>query len=131
MHHVQCRSYSNCGTGLRSSRCRESEPRIRRVSLRPRSHDRKCGPTGPVAHPDNGDEARYVEKSRTYSKGLKQDGPGLVDLPTFNKFRTAYSATGNGDLQSLGTLIGMPGSEYSKLNGPPAAFALSLAGAGS
>jgi hypothetical protein len=88
-------------------------------------------PTGSVAHPDNGDEARYIDKSGTYSKGLKQAGPGLVDLPTFNKFRTAYSATGNGDLQSLGTLIGTPGSNYSKLNGPQAAFALSLAGADS
>jgi hypothetical protein len=88
-------------------------------------------PTGSVVHPDNGDEARYVDKSGTYSKGLKQAGPGLVDLPTFNKFRTAYSATGNGDLQSLGTLIGTPGSVYSKLNGPQAAFALSLAGADS
>jgi len=87
--------------------------------------------TGAVSHPDNGDEARYVDKSGTYSKGLKQVGPGLVDLPTFNKFRTAYSAGGNGDLQSLGTLIGTPGSEFSKLNGPQGAFALSLAGADS
>jgi hypothetical protein len=84
--------------------------------------------TGSIAHLDNGDEARYIDKSGTYSKGLKQAGPGLVDLPTFNKFRSAYSATGNGDLQALGTLIGTPGNAYSKLNGPQAAFALSLAG---
>jgi hypothetical protein len=87
--------------------------------------------TGSIAHPDNGDEARYIDKSGTYSKGLKQAGPGLVDLSTFNKFRSAYSATGNGDLQALGTLIGTPGSAYSKLNSPQAAFALSLAGADS
>jgi hypothetical protein len=43
----------------------------------------------------------------------------------------AYSAAGNGDLQSLGTLIGTPGSNFSKLNGPQGAFALSLAGADS
>jgi len=71
--------------------------------------------TGSVSHPDNGDEARYQDKSGTYSKGLKQTGPGLVDLATFNKFRSAYSASGNGDLQSLGTLIGTPGSSFSKL----------------
>jgi hypothetical protein len=87
--------------------------------------------TGAVAHPDNGDEGRYVDKSGTYSKGLKQAGPGLVDIPTFTKFRTEYSATGNGDLQSQGTLIGTPGSNFSKLNGPQGAFALSLAGADS
>jgi hypothetical protein len=87
--------------------------------------------TGSVPHPENLDEARYVDKSGTYSKGLKQAGPGLVDLPTFNQFRSAYSAAGNGDLQSLGALIGTPGSLFSKLNGPQGAFALSLAGADS
>jgi hypothetical protein len=69
--------------------------------------------TGSVPHPENLDEARYVDKSGTYSKGLKQAGPGLVDLPTFNQFRSAYSAAGNGDLQSLGALIGTPGSLFS------------------
>jgi len=87
--------------------------------------------TGSVAHPDNLDEARYLDKSATYSKGLKQAGPGLVDLPTFAKFRAEYSTPGNGDLQSQGTLIGTPGSVYSKLNGPQGAFAISLAGADS
>ena|SRR5215467_51151 len=48
--------------------------------------------TDSVSHPDDGDEARYVDKSATYSKGLKQTGPGLVDLPTFTKFRNQYSA---------------------------------------
>jgi hypothetical protein len=87
--------------------------------------------TGAVAHPDDGDEARYIDKSGTYSKGLKQTGPGLVDISTFTKFKTEYSATGAGDLQSQGTLIGTPGSNFSKLNGPQGAFALSLAGADS
>jgi len=87
--------------------------------------------TDSVSHPDDGDEARYVDKSATYSKGLKQTGPGLVDLPTFTKFRNQYSASGNGDLESQGTLIGTPGSAFSKLNGPQGAFALSLAGADS
>jgi hypothetical protein len=39
--------------------------------------------TGAVSHPDNGDEARYVDKSGTYSKGLKASGPrprGLADV---------------------------------------------------
>ena len=88
--------------------------------------------TGSVLHPDNGDEALYIDKSGTYTKGLKQAGAGLVDIPTFNKFRNiAYSASGNGDLQALGVLIGTPGSEFSKLNGPQGAFALSLAGSDS
>jgi hypothetical protein len=72
-----------------------------------------------------------MDKSGTYTKGLKQAGPGVVDLTTFNKFRTAYSPSGNGDLQALGTLIGTPGSVFSRLNGPQGAFALSLAGANS
>src|ERR1017187_2747744 len=70
--------------------------------------------TGSIAHPNNNDETRYVDKSGTYCKGLKQAGPCLVDLPTFTKFRTAYSDSGNGNLQSLGTLIG--GCHYPNQN---------------
>jgi hypothetical protein len=89
----------------------------------------KYAATAAIAHPDNGDEARYLDKSGTYGKGLKQAAPGVVDLPTFNKFRTACSAAGNGDLETPGQLIGTPGSDFSKLNGPQGAFSLSLAGA--
>ncbi|MGA2552355.1 MAG: hypothetical protein ABSF50_19590 [Burkholderiaceae bacterium] len=84
-------------------------------------------PTGLPEHPDNGDEARYTDKSGTYSKCLAQIAPGLVNLDVFAKFRSAYSAKGNGNLQEFGTLIGTPGGV--KLNGPQAALDLSVAGA--
>ena len=43
-------------------------------------------------HTTNGDEARYPDKSGTYSKGILQDGIGLVNRPAFQTFRNAINA---------------------------------------
>ena len=43
-------------------------------------------------HTTNGDEARYADKSGTYSKGILQDGIGLVNPAAFVTFRNAIDA---------------------------------------
>src|SRR5690242_18401720 len=40
-------------------------------------------------HTTNGDEQLYPDKSGTYSKGILQDGIGLVNLAAFTTFRSA------------------------------------------
>ena len=42
-------------------------------------------------HTTNGDEARYADKSGTYSKGILQDGIGLVNPAAFVTFRNAIN----------------------------------------
>ena len=42
-------------------------------------------------HTTNGDEQRYPDKSGTYSKGILQDGIGLVNLAAFQTFRNAIN----------------------------------------
>ena len=42
-------------------------------------------------HTTNGDEQRYPDKSGTYSKGILQDGIGLVNLAAFQTFRDAIN----------------------------------------
>ena len=88
-------------------------------------------PTGTVSHTTNGDEARYPDRSGTYSKGLAQIGYGLVDPAAFAAFRTAL---GSAD----GTIPGTANFEVPnlvggkrKLNGPLGAFAYTLVGADS
>jgi len=88
-------------------------------------------PTGTVPHTTNGDEARYPDKSGTYSKGLAQIGYGVVAPSAFAAFRTAL---GSAD----GTIPGTANFEVPnllggkrKLNGPLGAFAFTLVGADS
>jgi hypothetical protein len=42
-------------------------------------------------HTTNGDEERYADKSGTYTKGILQDGIGLVNLEAFRTFRRAIN----------------------------------------
>ncbi len=88
-------------------------------------------PTGTVPHPTNGDEARYPDKSGTYSKALVQKGYGLVDPAAFALFRNALGSAdgtiaGTADFEVPGLLGGLR-----KLNGPLGAFAFTLVGADS
>ena len=85
--------------------------------------------TGTVPHTTNGDEARYPDKSGTYSKGLVQKAYGLVDPAAFAAFRTALGSadgtiTGTADFEVPNLLGGKR-----KLNGPLGAFAFTLVGA--
>ncbi len=78
------------------------------------------------AHPTNGDEATYHDKSGTYTKCLKQDSPGIVNPHAFHEFRKALGTPGNlgnANFEVPGLLgLGRP------LNGPQGAFALTLVG---
>ncbi len=50
---------------------------------------------------DNGDEARYADKSGTYTKGLLQTGIGLVDLAAYDSLKRALSTGSPGDFAAL------------------------------
>jgi hypothetical protein len=73
-------------------------------------------------HTTNGDEARYPDKSGTYSKGLLQDGPGRVNLNAFRSLKTALSSGRPSDFEQI--IIG--GTRT--LNGPQGALAYGLEG---
>ena len=74
------------------------------------------------AHATNGDEARYPDKSGTYSKGLLQDGYGRVNLNAFATFRTALNSGRPSDFEK----IIMGGTRT--LNGPQGALAFGMEG---
>jgi hypothetical protein len=71
-------------------------------------------------HTTNGDEQRYPDKSGTYSKGILQDGIGLVNLAAFQSFRRAINA---GTFEAFEQVItGGPRTQNGPLGGR--AFAL-------
>ncbi len=71
-------------------------------------------------HTTNGDEQRYHDKSGTYSKGILQDGIGLVNLAAFQTFRDAIDA---GTFEAFENVItGGPRTQNGPLGGR--AFAL-------
>ena len=72
------------------------------------------------AEVDNGDEARYADKSGTYTKGLLQTGVGLVDLAAYQTFKNALRSGNPADFQNI--TIG--GSRT--LNGPQGGLAFYL-----
>src|SRR5271165_5770932 len=74
------------------------------------------------AHATNGDEARYPDKSGTYSKGLLQDGYGRVNLNAFNSLRTAMNTGRPSDFEKI--ILG--GTRL--LNGPQGALAFGMEG---
>jgi len=92
---------------------------------------KEATPTGTVKHTTNGDEELYSDKSGTYTKCLKQKTYGVVDPNAFKLFRAAL---GTSDGATPGTanfeVAGLLGAGR-KLNGPLAAFALTLVGADS
>ena len=65
-----------------------SDPRVRQsFALRVEAATRDALIPVPP-HTTNGDEARYPDKSGTYTKGILQDGIGLVNPSAFQTFRT-------------------------------------------
>ena len=62
--------------------------------------------TGLVAHPDNGDEARYHNKIGTYSKGLRHDKYGEVDLASYRSLIKALTSGQQYDYEHI--LLGGP-----------------------
>jgi hypothetical protein len=69
---------------------------------------------------DNGDEARYADKSGTYTKGLLQTGIGLVDLAAYDTFMRALRSGSPADFENI-TLGGTR-----TLNGPQGGLAFDL-----
>jgi hypothetical protein len=73
-------------------------------------------------HTTNGDEERYPDKSGTYSKGILQDGIGLVNLNAYQTFKTALNSGNNADFENI--ILG--GTRT--LNGPQGGLAFGLEG---
>jgi hypothetical protein len=73
-------------------------------------------------HTTNGDEQRYHDKSGTYSKGLLQDGIGLVNLAAYQSLRHAIDRGRFQDFENI--IIG--GTR--RQNGPLGAIAFTLEG---
>jgi hypothetical protein len=73
-------------------------------------------------HTTNGDEARYPDKSATYTKGLLQDGPCKVNLFAYETFKTALNSGEPDDFEK----IIMGGTR--KLNGPQGGLTFDLEG---
>ena len=69
---------------------------------------------------DNGDEALYADKSGTYTKGILQEGIGLVDLAAYNSFKQALSSGAPEDFDKI--VLGGPRT----LNGPQGGLAFYL-----
>ena len=73
-------------------------------------------------HTTNGDEGRYRDKCGTYSKGLLQEGIGLVSLHAFQTFKRALNSGHPADFEN----IIMGGTR--RLNGPQGGLAFGLEG---
>jgi hypothetical protein len=73
-------------------------------------------------HTTNGDEQLYPDKSGTYSKGILQDGIGLVNLNAYQTFKRALNSRSGPDFENI--IIG--GTRT--LNGPQGGLAFALEG---
>lgn len=70
--------------------------------------------TNSVPHTTNGDEARYSDKSGTYTKCLAQETYGVVKATAFKRFKTALGSGVPADFEVEGLL-----GAGRKLNGAP------------
>ena len=66
-------------------------------------------------HTTNGDEQRYPDKSGTYTKGLLQDGIGLVNLQAYGSFRRAINSGRFSDWEHI--ITGGPRTQNGPLGG--------------
>ena len=73
-------------------------------------------------HTTNGDEQRYPDKSGTYTKGILQDGIGLVNLNAYQTFKRALNSGRDADFENI--IIG--GTRT--LNGPQGGLAFRSGG---
>jgi membrane-associated phospholipid phosphatase len=81
---------------------------------------------GDVAHPTNGDEARYPTKLATYTKGLPHDTLGEVDLTAYGGFTRALTSENPADFEAI--TLGCPHGNAVKLTNPQAGLAFDLEG---
>ncbi len=92
-------------------------PRSFALRTQAAGHDAFVLPPAPV---DNGDEALYPDKSGTYTKGILQNGVGLVDLAAYQAFKTALGSGNPADFEAIP--LGGPRT----LNGPQGGLAFDL-----
>ena len=114
-------SETTLGEGIRVPHPR-TDPRVRRCfAIRlATANDEARIPVPPQT--TNGDEGRYRDKCGTYSKGLLQDGIGLVNLHAFQTFKRALDSGHPADFEN----IIMGGTRT--LNGPQGGLAFGLEG---
>lgn len=92
---------------------------LRSLALRTRTAGDDAFAAAP-AQVDNGDEARYGDKSGTYTKGVLQAGIGLVDPGAYATFKAALASGAPADFEKI--ILGGPRT----LNGPQAGLAFYL-----
>src|SRR5438046_9853344 len=100
-----------------------SDPRVRQSFAIRREPATRHALIPVPPHTTNGDEARYPDKSGTYTKGVLQDGIGLVNPSAFQTLRHAIDT---GTFAAFENVI-LGGTRT--LNGPLADNAWSLQGA--
>jgi hypothetical protein len=108
------------GNGLAAKPPPPKDPRIKQaLSIRTTAANQESLIPVPP-HTTNGDEQLYSDKSGTYSKGILQDGIGLVNLAAFQTFRNAINT---GTFSAFeGVITGGPRTQNGPLGGR--AFAL-------
>jgi len=101
---------------------RGSDPRVRRCfAIRlATANDEARIPVPPQT--TNGDEQRYRDKCGTYSKGILQNGIGLVNLHAFQTFKRALNSGDPADFENI------PMGGTRRLNGPQGGLAVGLEG---
>jgi len=99
-----------------------TDPRVEKsFAIRVRTATREARIPVPP-HTTNGDEERYPDKSGTYTKGILQDGIGLVNLNAYQTFKTALNSGKDADFEN----VIMGGTRT--LNGPQGGLAFGLEG---
>lgn len=78
----------------------------------------------PLAHPDNGDEARYLSRMNSYSKGLPHDALGVVSPSAYAALIKALKSGLNADFEAIPTGV----VNGSKQRNPQAAYTFFLDG---
>jgi hypothetical protein len=74
------------------------------------------------AHDDNGDEQHYSTRIGTYTKGILQDSPCLVNPAAYQLFKKALASKLNADFEAI------PLGGTRTLNGPQGCYAFTMAG---
>ena len=97
-----------------------SDPRVRQAyNIKVTAASKNAAVPVPP-HTTNGDEQLYPDKSGTYTKGLLQDGIGLVNPAAFRSFRKAINSGKFSDWENI--ITGGPRTQNGPLGGR--AFAL-------
>lgn len=108
--------------GLNPAAPATTDPRVRQAfNLRLAAATREAQIPVPP-HTTNGDEQLYPDKSGTYSKGILQDGIGLVNPTAFKSFRRAINSGKFEDFENV--ITGGPRT----MNGPLGGRAFALEG---